>query len=134
MTVLKTSSFLQILRFVDQFHSCFVLDVTLYNNALLASYSWPNSWILGVTEFVFLKRNWVFATNLIFMKPISQQPDHAYLSYFKLTLFDPPEFIVWNIYGLRYLVFKNPSLWQRLNSFEILFFTIMIFSSTGNLS
>ena len=60
------------------------------------------------------------------MKPISQQPDHASLSYFKLTLFDPPEFIVWNIYGLRHLVlkklgFKNPSLLQRLNSFCIEF-------------
>ena len=57
------------------------------------------------------------------MKPISQQPDHAYLSYFKLTLFDPSEFIVWNIYGLRHLVlrklvFKNPSFWQRLNSLD----------------
>ena len=39
-----------------------------------------------------------------------------------LTLFDPPEFIVWNIYGLRDLVlkklgFKNLSLWQSLNFF-----------------
>ena len=64
-------------------------------------------------------RNWVFATNPNFIIPISQQPDEAYLSYFKLILFDPPEFIVWNIYGLRHLVlqklgFKNPSLWQRL--------------------
>ena len=37
-----------------------------------------------------------------------------------LTLYDSPEFIACNIYGLRYLVlkklgFKNPSLWQRLN-------------------
>jgi len=68
------------------------------------------------------QRIWVFATNANFIIPKSQQPDDAYLSYFKLTLFDPPEFIVWNIYGLRHLVlkklgFKNPSLWQRLNSF-----------------
>ena len=67
------------------------------------------------------ERNWVFAINPNFIKPKSQQPDDAYLSYFKLTLFDPPEFIVWNIYGLRHLVFKklgfkNQSLWQ--NSFE----------------
>ena len=67
------------------------------------------------------ERNWVFAINPNFIKPKSRQPDDAYLSYFKLTLFDPPEFIVWNIYGLRHLVlkklgFKNPSLWQ--NSFE----------------
>ena len=65
----------------------------------------------------------VFAINPNFITPKSQQPDDAYLSYFKLTLFDPPEFIVWNIYGLRHLVlkklgFKNPSLWQKLNSFE----------------
>ena len=44
------------------------------------------------------------------------------VGYFKLTLFDPPEFIVGNIYGLRHLVlmklgFESPSLWQRLNSF-----------------
>ena len=71
------------------------------------------------------QRNWVFAKNPNFIIPISQQPDDdAYLSYFKLTLFDPPEFIVWNIYGLRHLVlkklgFKNPSLWQRLNSFQL---------------
>ena len=52
----------------------------------------------------------------------SQQPNDACPSYFKLTLFDPPEFIVWNIYGLPHLVlkklgFQNPSLWQRLNYF-----------------
>ena len=69
------------------------------------------------------KRNWVFVTNSNFIIPKSQQPGDAYLSYFKLTLFDPPEFIAWNIYnGLRHLVkkklgFKNPSLWQRLISF-----------------
>ena len=69
------------------------------------------------------ERNWVFATNLNFIIPESQQPDDAYLSYFKRTLFNPPEFIAWNIYGLRHLVlkklgFKNPSLWQKLNFFE----------------
>ena len=71
-----------------------------------------------------LERNWVFVTNSNFIIPKSQQPDDAYLPYFKLILFDPPEFIVWNIYGLRHLVlkklgFKNPSLWQRLNSFSL---------------
>ena len=29
---------------------------------------------------------------LNFIIPISQQPDDAYLSYFKLTLYDSPEF------------------------------------------
>ena len=69
--------------------------------------------------FFILERNWVFATNANFIIPKSPQPDNAYLSYFKLTLFDSPEFIVWNIYGLRHLFlkklgFKNPSLWQKL--------------------
>ena len=54
-----------------------------------------------------------FAENPNFIIPKSQQPDDANLSYFKLKLFDPPEFIVWNIYGLQHLVlkklrFKNP--------------------------
>ena len=35
-----------------------------------------------------------FATNANFIIPKSQQPYDAYLSYFKLSLFDPPEFIV----------------------------------------
>ena len=54
-----------------------------------------------------MQRNCVFATNPNFIIPKSQQPDDAYLSYFKLTLFDPPEFIVWNIYGLRHFVLKK---------------------------
>ena len=72
------------------------------------------------------ERKWVFATNANFIIPKFQQPDDAYLSYFKLTLLDPPKFIVWNIYGLRYLVlkklgFKNPSLWQNSIPFHLLF-------------
>ena len=62
----------------------------------------------------FLERNWVFVTNSNFTIPKSQQPDDAYLSYFKLTLFDPPEFIVWNIYGLRHLVLKKLGLQIRV--------------------
>ena len=75
-----------------------------------------------ILEFVvyfseFIKSNWVLATYPNFIITISQQPDDAYISYFKLTLFNPTVFIVWNIYGLRHLVlkkfgFKNPSLWQ----------------------
>ena len=71
---------------------------------------------------------WIKNQNAIEIKELSfchksQQPNDANLSYLKLRLFNPPEFIVWNIYGLRYLVwkklgFKIPSLWQRLNSFE----------------
>ena len=81
------------------------------------------NWNYAFSPFNKFLRIWVFATNPNFIIPKSQQPDDAYLSYFKLTLFDLPEFIVWNIYGLRHLVlkklrFKNPSLWQRLNSFE----------------
>jgi len=44
--------------------------------------------------------NWVFATNLHFLTPISLQPDGVDLWYFKLRLYDLPEFIVWNIKGL----------------------------------
>ena len=78
--------------------------------------------ILGNKTLFYVERNWVFATNRSFLIPKSLQPDDANLSYFKLTLFDPPELIVWNINGLRHLVlkklgFKNPSLWQKLNSF-----------------
>ena len=49
-----------------------------------------------------LKRNWVFATNSVFVKPISLQPYDVNLWYFKLTLFDLRAFIVWNIKGLRH--------------------------------
>ena len=38
------------------------------------------------------KRNWVFATNLNFLTPISLQPDGVSLWYFKIRLFDLIEF------------------------------------------
>ena len=44
-----------------------------------------------------LERNWVFATNINFLTPISLQPDSVNLWYFKFRLFDLPELIVWNI-------------------------------------
>jgi len=43
----------------------------------------------------------VFATNSVFVKPISLQPYDVNLWYFKLTVFDLIAFIVWNIKGLR---------------------------------
>ena len=46
-------------------------------------------------------RNWVFATNSVFVKPISLQPYDVNLWYFKLTLFDLIAFIVWNSKGLQ---------------------------------
>ena len=73
-----------------------------------------------------IQRNWVFATNANFIIPKSQQSDVAYLPFIFQT------YIVWStrihslkyIYGLRHLVlkklgFKNPSLWQKLNSFNL---------------
>ena len=68
------------------------------------------------------ERNWVFATNSVFVKPISLQPDDVNLWHFKLTLFDLIAFIVWNIKGLRHWVatilkLEHQSLWQKLNSF-----------------
>ena len=68
------------------------------------------------------QRNWVFATNSVFVKPISLQPDDVNLWYFKLTLFDLIAFLVWNVNGLRHWVatilkLENQSLWQKLNSF-----------------
>ena len=42
-------------------------------------------------------RNWVFATNSIFVIPISLQPDDVNLWYFKLTLRDLRAFIVWKM-------------------------------------
>ena len=69
-----------------------------------------------------MKRNWVFATNSNFLIPISLQPDGVGLWYFKLTLFDLKEIIVWNIWGLWHCVamilgLEKMSLWQILNSF-----------------
>ena len=69
------------------------------------------------------QRSWVFATISVFVKPISLQPYDENLWYFKLTLFDLTEFIVWNIKGLRnwiaiILKLENQSLWQKLNSFR----------------
>ena len=59
------------------------------------------------------ERNWVFATNSLFVKPISFQPYDVNLWYFKLTLF-----IVWNMKDLRHWVAKilkleNQSLRQK---------------------
>ena len=67
--------------------------------------------------------NWVFATNLNFLSPISLQPNGVNLWYFKLRLFDLPELKVWNIKGAGKQVAKlweleNLSLWQKLNSFN----------------
>ena len=75
-----------------------------------------------------LERNWVFATNSTFLIPISLQPDNLNLWYFKLTLFNPTAFIVWNIKGLPHWVatilnLENQSLWQKLNSFVTIFRT-----------
>ena len=50
--------------------------------------------ILGIKTLFYVERNIVFATNYNFIIPKSLQPDDANLSYFKLTLLDPPELIV----------------------------------------
>ena len=52
----------------------------------------------------FTQRKWVFATNSVFVKPVSLQPYDVNLCQFKLTLFDLIAFIVWNIKGLRHWV------------------------------
>ena len=59
---------------------------------------------------------------LKFVIPLSLQTDGVKLLYFKLRLFDLPEFLVWYILGLRHLAankkgLKDQSFWQRLNSF-----------------
>ena len=61
-------------------------------------------------------------TNLIFVIPLSLQPDDLNLWYFKLTLLYLTVFIVWNVNGLQHWVaailkLENQSLWQKLNSF-----------------
>ena len=71
-----------------------------------------------------VQRNWVFATNLNFLIPISLQFDKVHIWYFKLILFNIKAFIVWNIkYVLHQIVniyeLKYQSLWQRLNSFAL---------------
>ena len=95
----------------------------IYCKWYVVSFTERVNWNYAFSPFNKFLRIWVFATNPNFIIPKSQQPDDAYLSYFKLTLFDLPEFIVWNIYGLRHLVikklrFKNLSLWQRLRFFN----------------
>ena len=50
--------------------------------------------------YLLFKRNWVFATHSVFVKPISLQPYDVNLWYFKLTLFDLTELKIWNIKGL----------------------------------
>ena len=45
----------------------------------------------------FKERNWGFATNSIFIIPLSLQPGGVNLLYFKLRLFDPTDLIIWNI-------------------------------------
>jgi len=73
------------------------------------------------------KRSWkgneFLPQTLIFIIPISLQPEGVNLLYFKLSLFDLTEFIVWNILGIRHCVAKilgleNQRLWQKLNSFD----------------
>ena len=56
--------------------------------------------LLKPVYWLVVERNWVFATNLNFLTPISLQPDGVLLWYFKLRLFDLPELIGWNIKGL----------------------------------
>ena len=65
-------------------------------------------------------RNWVFATNSVFVKPLSLQPYDVNLWYFKLTLFNPIAFIFWNIKGLRHwfatiLKLENQSICHKLD-------------------
>ena len=43
-----------------------------------------------------MERNWVFATNLIFLILISLQPDGVNLWIFKVRLLDLTEFIIWH--------------------------------------
>ena len=58
------------------------------------------------------QRNWIFATNSVFVKPISLQPYDVNLWYFKLTLFDQIAFIVWNIKGLRHWGGNDIEFWK----------------------
>ena len=60
-------------------------------------YFWILYFFLSFFDFTFLQRNWVFVTNSSFLSPMYLQPDVANLLYFKLRLFDPTQFIVWNI-------------------------------------
>ena len=69
---------------------------------------------------ILLLRNWVFATNSVFVKPLSLQPNDVNLWYFKLTLFNPIAFIFWNIKGLRHwfatiLKLENQSICHKLD-------------------
>ena len=73
----------------------------LYHFLLLffCKYFLLNNWILQ-KKLPFLQRNWVFATNLIFLIPFSCQPNSLHIRYFKLRLFNLTEFIIWDIKGL----------------------------------
>ena len=49
------------------------------------------------------QRNWVFATKKNFLIPVFFQPDGVNLRYFKLSLFDLTQCIVWNLKDLRHI-------------------------------
>ena len=53
------------------------------------------------------QRNWVFATNSVFVKPISLQPNGVDLRYFKLWIMLDERILVWNIKGVHHQVEKN---------------------------
>ena len=54
-----------------------------------------------------------FAINPNFPIPIVLKPNVVNLWYFKLRLFDPTEYIIWNIKGLRYRVTKIKG-WEKI--------------------
>ena len=60
--------------------------INIYSNI----YTWSKSFIIKYTC-------WVFVTNSHLLIPISLQPDGVNHWYFKLSLFDLREFVVWNM-------------------------------------
>ena len=87
-----------------------------------ADYMRQNMTVRRMNYPLLVERNWVLATNLTFLIPISLQLDQVNLRYFKLRLFYPTEFIVWNInmpttLGCTDIKIKNKSWLQELSSF-----------------
>ena len=95
------------------------LTAIIFTNSLKALYhKKEESEVIFICIVNVKQRNWVFATNSAFVRPISLQPYDV-----NLTLFDLTEFIVWNIKDLRHWVatilkLENQSLWQKLYSFQ----------------
>ena len=71
------------------------------------------------------KRKWVFGTNSNFLIPISLQPDGVGLRYFKLTLFDLTELVVFNHKAIYFYVLRLKDIWPNFSVGIEIFCTLL---------